>query len=115
MQLDVLTDVARAALAGLGGDVDRTCEAVEMLLLIRRRGIPTATAAAAPTAAGAALALIRDRVAFNSEFLFTEESAALRQHPRFGEVIRGIRLDEYWDYHGWPAMCERSGTDIVCL
>ncbi|MEJ2129220.1 MAG: hypothetical protein P8X81_10285 [Woeseiaceae bacterium] len=62
----------------------------------------------------AALALIRDRVAFNSEFLFSKESAALRQHPRFGEIIRGIRLDEYWDYHGWPAMCEPSGADIVC-
>jgi len=45
-QLDVLTDVARAALSGLGGDIDRTCEAVKMLLLIRRRGIPTATAEA---------------------------------------------------------------------
>ena len=62
----------------------------------------------------AALALIRDRVAFNTEFLFSEEATALRRHPRFGEVIRGIRLDTYWDYHGWPAMCESRGADIVC-
>lgn len=65
-------------------------------------------------AVDAALALIRDRVAFNTEFLFTEEATALRQHPRFGEVIRGIRLDAYWDYFGWPTMCEPQGADIVC-
>jgi TolB-like protein/Tfp pilus assembly protein PilF len=65
-------------------------------------------------AVDAALALIRDRVSFNSEFLFAAESAALRQHPRFGEIIRGIRLDAYWDYFGWPPMCEPQGADIVC-
>lgn len=65
-------------------------------------------------AVDAALALIRDRVAFNSEFLFSEEAAALRQHARFGEIIRGIRLDTYWDYFGWPPMCEPQGADIVC-
>jgi hypothetical protein len=62
----------------------------------------------------AAPALIRDRVSFNTEFLFTEESSALRQHPRFGEIIRGIKLDHYWDYFGWPAMCQSQGTNIVC-
>jgi TolB-like protein/DNA-binding winged helix-turn-helix (wHTH) protein/tetratricopeptide (TPR) repeat protein len=62
----------------------------------------------------AALALIRDRVSFNTEFLFAKESSALRQHPRFGEVIRGIKLDHYWDYFGWPAMCQSQGTNIVC-
>jgi Tfp pilus assembly protein PilF len=62
----------------------------------------------------AALALIKDRAAFNSEVLFTEESASLRQHPRFGEIIRGIRLDVYWNYFGWPPMCESQGADIVC-
>jgi len=65
-------------------------------------------------AVDAALALIRDRVAFNTEFLFARESAALRQHPRFGEIIRGIKLDRYWDYFGWPEMCEGHEAQIIC-
>ena len=61
-----------------------------------------------------ALRLTRDRTRFIPEFLFAAETAGLRQHPRFAEVVRAIGLDRYWDYFGWPDLCRRDGDDIVC-
>ena len=61
-----------------------------------------------------ALRLTEDRIRFIPEFLFAAETASLRQHPRFAEVVRAIRLDRYWDYFGWPDPCRREGDDIVC-
>jgi len=62
----------------------------------------------------AALRLVDDRASFNTEFLFARETAALRQHPRFAELIRAIGLDTYWEYFGWPEQCQRAGDSIVC-
>jgi adenylate cyclase len=51
---------------------------------------------------------------FDVEFLFARETAALRRHPRFGEVLVALGLDGYWDRYGWPASCARWNSTIVC-
>jgi len=61
-----------------------------------------------------ALQLVHDRPSFNVEFLFTREAKALRGHPRFGELVRAIGLDRYWDQFGWPEMCRKNGEQIDC-
>ena len=61
-----------------------------------------------------ALRLTEHRIRFIPEFLFASETAELRRHPRFAEVVRAIGLDRYWDYFGWPAMCRRDGDAIAC-
>ena len=61
-----------------------------------------------------ALRLTEHRVRFIPEFLFAIETAELRRHPRFAEVVRAIGLDRYWDYFGWPDLCRRDGDAIVC-
>ncbi len=61
-----------------------------------------------------AFELLAEPVNFDVEFLFTEETAQLRRHPRFGELLAAIGLDHYWDQYGWPTMCERQDTRIEC-
>jgi TolB-like protein/tetratricopeptide (TPR) repeat protein len=62
-----------------------------------------------------ALRLTEYRILFIPEFLFAVETAGLRRHPRFAEVVRAIGLDRYWDYFGWPELCRRAEDDaIVC-
>jgi hypothetical protein len=61
-----------------------------------------------------ALRLTENRIRFIPEFLFAVETAELRRHPRFAEVIRAIGLDRYWDYFGWPEMCRRVSDEIAC-
>jgi TolB-like protein len=60
------------------------------------------------------LELVNDRQSFNVEFLFAREARALRVHPRFGELVRAIGLDRYWEQFGWPNTCRRDGERIVC-
>ncbi len=43
VQLTILADVAKAALLGMSTSVGRTAEAVQLLLKIRRTGVPTST------------------------------------------------------------------------
>lgn len=62
----------------------------------------------------AGLRLANDKPSFNVEFIFSREARALRQHPRFGELVRAIGLHRYWDRFGWPPMCRRSGETIAC-
>ena len=61
-----------------------------------------------------AFELLADPVNFDVEFLFTQETAQLRRHPRFGELLVAIGLDRYWDQYGWPAVCQRRATRIEC-
>lgn len=58
--------------------------------------------------------LSRTPARFDVEFLFAHETAALRRHPRFGEVLVALGLDSYWDRYGWPASCARRNSTIVC-
>jgi hypothetical protein len=61
-----------------------------------------------------ALQLVHDRPSFSVEFLFSKEAEALRRHRRFGELVREIGLNRYWDQFGWPEMCRQNGQEIVC-
>ena len=65
-------------------------------------------------AVDAGLRLANDRPSFNVEFIFSREALALRQHPRFGELVRAIGLHRYWDRFGWPPMCRKSAEAIAC-
>ncbi len=40
--------------------------------------------------------------------------AALRRHPRFGEVLQAGGLPDFWNEVGWPAQCSRNGERITC-
>ena len=62
----------------------------------------------------AALRLVNDRPSFNVEFVFAREGRELRRHPRFGELVRAIGLNRYWDRFGWPETCRHSGDTIAC-
>jgi hypothetical protein len=68
----------------------------------------------ADRAMAAAFELIKDPTEFNVEFLFARETAVLRQHPRFGDLIVALGLDRYWDRYGWPTQCARRGHAIEC-
>ena len=62
----------------------------------------------------AALELVRDPAEFEVEFIFAREAAGLRRHPRFGELVRALGLESYWDSTSWPAGCRRDGEMITC-
>jgi TolB-like protein/DNA-binding winged helix-turn-helix (wHTH) protein len=68
----------------------------------------------AERAIDAGLRLVNDRPSFNVEFVFAREARTLRRHPRFGELVRAIGLNRYWDRFGWPATCRKSGETISC-
>jgi tetratricopeptide (TPR) repeat protein len=61
-----------------------------------------------------ALRLVNDPPSLNVEFIFSREARSLRTHPRFGELIRAIGLNRYWDQFGWPEMCRQEDETIVC-
>ena len=65
-------------------------------------------------AVDAGLRLVNDRPSFNVEFVFSREARELRRHPRFGELVRAIGLNRYWDRFGWPEACRQSGDTITC-
>lgn len=60
------------------------------------------------------LELVRDPPEFEVEFVFSREARGLRRHPRFGELVRALGLDSYWDAVGWPPGCQRDGQAITC-
>ena len=62
----------------------------------------------------AGLRLVNDRSSFNVEFVFSREARELRRHPRFGELVRAIGLNRYWDRFGWPETCRHTGDTITC-
>ncbi len=68
----------------------------------------------ADRAMDAAMRLVEEPTDFDVEFLFARETAPLRRHVRFGELVRKIGLDRYWDRYGWPDMCARKGNRIEC-
>jgi len=68
----------------------------------------------ADSAMDVAFELLQDPTQFDVEFLFARETVILRRHPRFGELIKALGLDRYWDQFGWPATCARKGPAIEC-
>ena len=58
--------------------------------------------------------LVQDRPNFNTEFLFSRESAVLRANPRFEQLVQTIGLHRYWEEFEWPNMCQPAGESVVC-
>jgi tetratricopeptide (TPR) repeat protein len=48
------------------------------------------------------------------EFLFSVDAAAVRRDPAFGNFIRDMGIDAYWDRFGWPSTCHREGSQVIC-
>ena len=67
-----------------------------------------------PPRALRAASVRNDRDANDLEFLFSADAAAIRRDPAFGEFVRRMGLDAYWDRFGWPGACRREGARIVC-
>ena len=36
------------------------------------------------------------------------------ENPAFGDFIRKMGLEAYWDRFGWPSACRREGPQIAC-
>jgi hypothetical protein len=43
-----------------------------------------------------------------------EDARAYRADARFIALMAQLHLVEFWDAAGWPDLCARSGTQIVC-
>jgi DNA-binding winged helix-turn-helix (wHTH) protein/TolB-like protein/Tfp pilus assembly protein PilF len=48
------------------------------------------------------------------ELLFAVDAAAVRSDPAFGEFIRKMGIEAYWDRFGWPGACRREASQIAC-
>lgn len=46
--------------------------------------------------------------------IWAPRASPLRQHPRFGELVRAVGLDAFWDELGWPPQCRPEGERIYC-
>jgi TolB-like protein/DNA-binding winged helix-turn-helix (wHTH) protein/Flp pilus assembly protein TadD len=68
----------------------------------------------ADAAMNVAFDLLHEPAEFDVEFLFARETAILRCHPRFPELVASIGLERYWDTYGWPAAYPRKGEAIGC-
>jgi TolB-like protein/DNA-binding winged helix-turn-helix (wHTH) protein/tetratricopeptide (TPR) repeat protein len=62
----------------------------------------------------AAFDLVQDPPNFNTEFLFSRESAVLRANPRFEQLVQTIGLRRYWEEFEWPDTCQPAGESVVC-
>jgi tetratricopeptide (TPR) repeat protein len=67
-----------------------------------------------PARALRGFAALRDRGGNDLEFLFSVDAAAVRRDLAFGEFVRKIGIEAYWDRFGWPRACRREGAQIVC-
>lgn len=59
-------------------------------------------------------AALPDRGGNDLEFLFSVDAAAVRRDPAFGEFIRSMGIEAYWDRFGWPRVCRHEAAQIVC-
>jgi len=48
------------------------------------------------------------------ELLFSVDGAAVRRDRAFGEFIRKMGIEAYWDRFGWPGACRREASQIAC-
>jgi DNA-binding winged helix-turn-helix (wHTH) protein/TolB-like protein/Tfp pilus assembly protein PilF len=67
-----------------------------------------------PVRALRGFAALPDRGGNDLEFLFSIDAAAVRRDPAFGEFIRTMGIEAYWDRFGWPRACRREGSQIAC-
>ena len=57
---------------------------------------------------------LADRGGNDLEFLFSTDAAAVRGDPAFGDFIRKMGIEAYWDRFGWPSACRHEGSQISC-
>ncbi len=67
-----------------------------------------------PERALSGFAALPNRGGNDLEFLFSDFAAAVRRDPAFGEFVKKMGLDAYWDRFGWPPTCRREGSAISC-
>jgi len=67
-----------------------------------------------PARALRGFAALPDRGGNDIELLFSVDAAAVRRDPAFGEFIRKMGIEAYWDRFGWPTACHREGSQIAC-
>ncbi|MCZ6619839.1 MAG: winged helix-turn-helix domain-containing protein [Gammaproteobacteria bacterium] len=48
------------------------------------------------------------------EAVFAEGAEAVRQHPKFAELVERVGLVDYWQTWGWPSACRWNGSEAVC-
>jgi TolB-like protein/Tfp pilus assembly protein PilF len=51
---------------------------------------------------------------FDVEVLFSRTGRPLREDPRFVGLASDLGLIDFWDKAGWPDMCARDSSRIVC-
>ena len=61
-----------------------------------------------------AFELAHEPADFDVEFLFARETAILRCHPRFAELVASIGLDRYWATYGYPETYPGGGDAFGC-
>jgi DNA-binding winged helix-turn-helix (wHTH) protein/TolB-like protein/tetratricopeptide (TPR) repeat protein len=67
-----------------------------------------------PERALRSFATLANRSANDLEFLFSKDATAVRRDPAFGQFVRTLGIDAYWDRFGWPGACRRNGAGIEC-
>jgi DNA-binding winged helix-turn-helix (wHTH) protein/TolB-like protein len=67
-----------------------------------------------PTRAMRAFATLPARDNNDLELLFSVDAAAVRRDPSFGDFIRKMGIEAYWDRFGWPNACRREASQIAC-
>ena len=67
-----------------------------------------------PARALRAFEALPDHDSNDLEFLFSVDAAAVRRDPAFGDFIRKLGIEVYWDRFGWSAACRRERARIVC-
>jgi len=67
-----------------------------------------------PARALRGFAALPDRGGNDLEFLFSVDAGAVRRDPAFGEFVRNMGIEAYWDRFGWPGACAREGPQITC-
>ncbi|NNF16133.1 MAG: tetratricopeptide repeat protein [Gammaproteobacteria bacterium] len=56
----------------------------------------------------------RDHWANSIAYLWNAQLSALRQHPRFKEIVTAAGLVEYWRRNSWPDRCRPVGEGFEC-
>jgi hypothetical protein len=52
----------------------------------------------------------------DTAWIWTQPLRPLLQEPRFLELLRALKLPEYWRVAGWPAFCRAKGeNDFECF
>jgi len=51
---------------------------------------------------------------FDVEVFFSRMGRPFRKDPRFAPLMMELGLIDFWDRAGWPDLCAREGTRIVC-